>query len=295
MNELRPTKLKDILGQSQAVQTLETLLGSARARGDVLPHMLFDGPPGLGKTTLAGAVANEYNSKLYQAIGGSITTIKDLMPCLMQVKRGDILFIDEIHNVNKKVQECLFTVMEDFRLDIGRGLASFDFDPFTIVGATTDAGRLLKPFRDRFNIKVHLHLYDDDALAAIAESNASKLNIKFSKSDDLLNLAKACRGTPRIVNNYLKWIRDWSIHNKVKQIDSGIVTKALEAIGVDQEGLDDNDRMYIHTLRRFGKPVGLRTLVSATCLSQETIEHVIEPYLIKLGKLEKTSRGRSLL
>lgn len=293
MNNLRPTNFKDIIGQEDIKSCLNISIESAKKRNDVLSHTLLQSyGPGLGKTTMALAIANELGKKAYLTNGGSIRKVKDVLPYLTRLKRGDILFIDEIHRVKNNVQEALFTVMEDFRLDITKGAHSIEFSPFTLIGATTDPGLLLRPFYDRFIHKFTLEYYTIDELSSIIRANAQKLQINI---DDLAikEIANRSRFTPRVANSHLIWCRDYADVNRIR-LDIPTVEKAFSLKKIDRRGLDNADNQYIMALKASKKPLGLNTIASITGLSKETIEHQIEPYLLKLGIIEKLNLGRKL-
>jgi len=291
---LRPTTFDGIIGQNSTKECLKIAIDSARKRNDVLSHTIFLGPPGTGKTTLARATAAHLGAKIYLANGGSIKNVKDVLPYLSRLQRGDVLFIDEVHRVHTRVQEALFTVMEDFRLDVSKGALSISIKPFTLIGATTEAGMLLRPFYDRFIHQLTLDDYSVDELCKILMVNCAKLNI--AATDNAIKaMAKRSRFTPRIANSILQFCRDYTlIRVGGNTIYDTQVMEAMNLKKIDEKGLDSNDRRYIMVLKRAGKSVGLNTLVGTTGLSRETIEHQIEPYLLKLGMIEKTSKGRKL-
>ena len=303
-NPLRPTVFDDIIGQKQIIDNLKISIASAKARQDVLQHCLFYGNAGLGKTTLARALANELGVHIEIANGASIATNKDVLPYLMKMKKGSILFIDEIHRVNKKVQEYLLTVIEDFRLDIVIPATKKDFGEtvtidipkFCLVGATTEMGELVQPFLDRFKLKHFMTFYSTEELLSMLHGNASKMKVKVSE-EGLNVIAKASRGTPRIANNFLEWIRDYQIANDIKGLQKSEVTSAIQMQGVDENGLTPIDRDYLSALEKLSKesPVGVNTLCSALSLDKNTIEQKIEPWLIQQGYISKTPKGRILI
>jgi Holliday junction DNA helicase RuvB len=290
---LRPKNFDGIIGQDNVKACLKIAIESARKRGDVLNHSLFLGPAGTGKTTLALATAHELGSNILLANGGNIAKLKDVTPYLSRLQFGDVLFIDEVHRVNKRVQEALFTVMEDFRLDISKGCQSIHYKPFTLIGATTEAGMLLRPFYDRFIHQFQLENYSIEELCKIININLIKLNINAS-GKAVKNIAQRSRFTPRIANSLLQWCRDYAISIN-SDISDEIVNKSMNLKKIDKNGLDRADRQYIMVLKRAGKPLGLQTIVATTGLSRETIEHQIEPFLFKLGMIEKSSKGRMLV
>lgn len=291
---LRPDTFDGIIGQDDVKTCLNIAIESAKQRDDVLNHAIFLGPPGTGKTTLALATAKVMGSNIFLANGGNLKGIKDVLPYLTRLRRGDVLFIDEVHRVHTRVQEALFTVMEDFRLDIAKGATSLGFDPFTLIGATTEAGMLLRPFYDRFIHQFTLEDYTIEELSKILEINATKLDISIH-NDAVIGLASRSRYVPRIANSLLQFCRDCACVAGSKHVDRGVVERAMNLRKIDDKGLDKSDREYIMVLKRAGKPMGLNTIVASTSLSRETVEHQIEPYLLKMGIIEKTNKGRKLV
>jgi len=293
--DLRPTRLKDIVGQENIKECIEILIRSRR--NSTFPHCLFLGSTGLGKTTFATTIANELNKKIYLANGGNISDSSDVLPYLARLKRGDIFFIDEIHRVNKRVQEQLFTVMEDFRYDLAKNAYSVKLEPFTMLGATTESGMLLRPFYDRFEHQFFLEDYNINEISLIIRKNCEKL--KVSASDSAIDgMAKRSRFTPRIANSILSFCRDFacdSLSSGRISISRDIVESAMKLKKIDEQGIDNFDKKYIMVLKRASKPLGLNTLVGMTGFSKETIENQIEPYLLKLGIIDKTQKGRQLI
>lgn len=296
---LRPRKLSEYIGQDKAKNNLDIFIRAALNRGDALDHVLLYGPPGLGKTTLAGIIANELGVNFRQTSGPAIEKQGDLAALLTNLQERDVLFIDEIHRLSRSVEEVLYSAMEDYALDIiiGKGPSArsirLDIAPFTLIGATTKAGALAPPLRDRFGVISRLEYYTPEALVHIVKRAAEILEIPI-EDQGALEIARRSRGTPRIANRLLKRVRD------VAQIEGeGIITdeladKALRMLEVDKAGLDHTDRRMLSTMiRKFGGgPVGLDTLAAAISEATDTIEDVYEPFLIQLGFINRTPRGR---
>lgn len=295
MNNLRPDTLDGIIGNKELKKCLNISINSARLRNDTFPHILLSGPPGLGKTTFAYAIANELNAGVIDGHGGNLTSLKNVSPYFGRLRKPrQIFFIDEIHRTSKLVQELLFTAMEDYYVDPGKGIPKLKLEPFTLIGATTETGTLLKPLLDRFVQKHTLYLYSIEDLSIIIKKSAEKLNIKLADKA-VENLAVRSRGTPRVANNYLLWIRDYAYSKNLSTVSDSELDKCMLMRNVGKDGTDRQDKLYINTLRSFGGgPIGLNTLVATLSLSKETIEHNIEPFLLRLGKIRKTSKGRVL-
>ena len=303
-NNLRPEKFDDLIGQEEIIRNLTISLKSAIVRRDVLPHCLFYGGAGLGKTTIARALANELGVAIEIANGASIATNKHILPYLMKMQRGSILFIDEIHRINRKVQEYLLTVIEDFRLDIVIPAAknsqgetvSIDLPKFCLVGATTEMGELVQPFLDRFKLKHFMRFYRPEELLEMLKINANKLNVNISDSG-LEVLSKVSRGTPRTANHFLEWVRDYQVANSITSLQELEVTEAIRMQGIDDRGLNPIDRNYLNVLKKLSQeaPVGVSTLCSALNVDRQTIEQKIEPWLIQQGYISKTPRGRIIV
>jgi Holliday junction DNA helicase RuvB len=296
---LRPTSLDEYVGQSKSKEKLKIFIQAAKDRQEALDHVMLYGPPGLGKTTLAGIIANELNVNIHQTSGPAIERPGDLASILTNLQSSDVLFIDEIHRLNKMVEEVLYPAMEDYCLDIiiGKGPSArsvrLDLAPFTLVGATTKAGRLSSPLRDRFGVINRLEFYNKEELQEIILRSAEILEVDIEKHG-ALEIARRSRGTPRIANRLLKRVRDFAEVKADGIINQKVVDSALKLLEIDELGLDRIDHKLLKTiiLKFTGGPVGLNTLAASISEETETIEDVYEPYLLQLGFLERTPRGR---
>lgn len=296
---LRPKTLKEYIGQAKTKETLEIFIEAAKKRGEPLDHVLLYGPPGLGKTTLANIIAHEMGVQIRTTSGPAIERPGDLAAILTNLEHGDILFIDEIHRLNRSVEEVLYPAMEDFCLDIviGKGPSArsirLDIPPFTLVGATTRAGLLTSPLRDRFGVICKLEFYNEEDLQAIVTRAASILNVKISP-EGAREIARRSRGTPRVSNRLLKRVRDYAEVRAQGEITREVARAALEMLEVDRLGLDSVDRkMLLTIINKFnGGPVGLDTLAATIGEEAGTVEDVYEPYLLQQGFINRTPRGR---
>jgi holliday junction DNA helicase RuvB len=298
---LRPQRMKDMVGQREVAERLHIALDAARKRSEPLGHILFDGPPGLGKTTFATCIPREMGASMQIASGAALMAPKDLVPYLSNAEEGSILFIDEIHRLPKAVEEFLYPAMEDFRIDItlGEGMnartINMPLRPFTLIGATTRTGLISAPLRDRFHLREHLDFYSVDELSEIVRRSAVKLRVKI---DDVSaqEIARRSRGTPRLANNRLRWVRDYAVSRADGQITLDVAKAALEMQSIDTLGLDGQDRKYLETIARVfhGGPVGVEAVAHTLNLSPDTLSDEVEPYLLRSELVIRTPRGRKL-
>lgn len=298
-NHLRPHSLEEYIGQQKAKDMLRIYIDAAKSRGEALDHVLFYGPPGLGKTTLAGILAYEMGSELKITAGPAIEKPGEMAAILNNLNDGDILFIDEIHRLNRQVEEVLYPAMEDYAIDIviGKGATArsirLDLPHFTLVGATTRAGLLTAPLRDRFGVVEHLEFYTEEELAKIVTRSAKVLKVGI-EPEGASQIASRSRGTPRIANRFLKRVRDFAQVRHDGVITGAVASEALDLLNVDALGLDGTDRRILNIMiEKFaGGPVGLETLAAALSEDVGTLEDVYEPYLLKKGFINRTLRGR---
>ena len=296
---LRPQTLDDYIGQQKAKENLKIYIEAAKARGESLDHVLFYGPPGLGKTTLAGIIANEMGTHMKVTSGPAIGKPGEMAAILSNLQEGDVLFVDEIHRLNRQVEEVLYPAMEDYAIDImlGKGATArsirLDLPKFTLVGATTRAGLLSAPLRDRFGVVHHLEFYTVEELKTIILHSALTLGVEIDE-EGAYEMARRSRGTPRLANRLLKRVRDFAQVKYDGRISKEVASFALDLLEVDKMGLDQNDRNILMTMigKFAGGPVGLDTLAAAIGEDAGTIEDVYEPYLVKNGLINRTPKGR---
>ena len=298
---LRPQRMRDMVGQREVAARVEIAVDAARKRGETLGHILFDGPPGLGKTTFATCIPRDLGVELQIASGAALQAPKDLIPYLTNASEGSVLFIDEIHRLPKAVEEFLYPAMEDFRIDIALGegvnarTINMPLRPFTLIGATTRTGLLSAPLRDRFQMREHLDFYTVEELAEIVSRNARKLRVTM---DDLSasEIAGRSRGTPRLANNRLRWVRDYATSKADGHVNLELTRAALAMQGIDRLGLDVQDRRYLETIIRVfhGGPVGVEAIAHTINTAPDTLSDEVEPFLLRSELVIRTPRGRKV-
>lgn len=298
-DKLRPQSLSEVVGQTAVAERLSILIEAARRRSEPLPHLLFDGPPGLGKTTFACVLHKELGVDLHITSGAALDKKADILPYLTNASEGSILFIDEIHRLPRAVEEFLYPVMEDFRVDfvLGEGISArtinLPLKRFTIIGATTRSGMLSSPLRDRFHMHEHLEFYDPAELGRIVTTNAAKLRTTIDAAA-AEELAARSRGTPRLANSRLRWVRDYALARSDGHVSLTVARDALEMQEIDAQGLDKQDRRYLDTLIRVfkGGPTGVEALAATMHVAVDTLEEEVEPYLLRSEFIVRTPRGR---
>ena len=298
---LRPQRMAEMIGQSEVFERLQISIQAAKKRREPLGHILFDGPPGLGKTTFATCIPRELGVPMQIGNGATLKAPKDLIPYLMNAEEGSVLFIDEIHRMQKAVEEFLYPAMEDFRIDLVRGegvgaqTINMPLRPFTLIGATTRTGLISAPLRDRFQIREHLDFYSVDELSTIVRRSAGKLNVKVD-DNAAYEIAYRSRGTPRLANNRLRWVRDFADAKANGDISLTVAVDALEMYGIDKLGLDGQDRKFLETILRVfrGGPVGVESVAHTMNLAPDTLVDEVEPFLLRSGLVVRRPRGRCL-
>ncbi len=298
---LRPKSLEEFIGQPKLKKSLQVFLAAAKARGEAMDHVLLAGPPGLGKTSLAHIIAHELGSTIRVTAGPALTKVADLAGVLTNLEEGDVLFIDEVHRLQRSIEEVLYPAMEDYSLDlvVGQGPGArtlrLDLPRFTLVGATTRVGMLGSPLRDRFGMTYRLNFYEEDEVVKILTRSAKLLGVAID-TESLVEVSRRCRRTPRVANRLLKRIRDFAEVKKHKTVVREVVETALEMLEIDEVGLDPVDRLAMKVLaEQFdGGPVGLQTLAAVMAEEERTLEEVVEPYLLQCGFIQRTPRGRIL-
>jgi holliday junction DNA helicase RuvB len=299
--DLRPQRMRDMVGQREVYARLEIAVDAASKRGDPLGHILFDGPPGLGKTTFAMCIPHDLGVGLQIASGAALAAPKDVLPYLTNAEERSVLFIDEIHRLPKAVEEFLYPAMEDFRIDLtlGEGVnartINMALKPFTLIGATTRSGMLSSPLRDRFQLREHLDFYTVEELAEIVGRNAKKLRVEIADRA-AVEIAGRSRGTPRLANNRLRWVRDYAQSKADGRISLQVARDALQMQGIDIRGLDPQDRRYLETVARVfgGGPVGVEAVGHTMNVAPDTLIDEVEPYLLRSELVIRTPRGRRL-
>jgi len=298
---LRPQRMFEMVGQREVYARIEIAVLATRSRGEPLGHILFDGPPGLGKTTFATCIPRELGVSMQIGNGATLKAPKDVVPYLTNAEEGSVLFIDEIHRMQKSVEEFLYPAMEDFRIDLtlGEGVnartLNIQLKPFTLIGATTRTGLISPPLRDRFQMREHLDFYTEEELAEIIRRNAGKLNVKIDDAA-AMEIAVRSRGTPRLANNRLRWVRDYTDARADGTITLAIAQAALDMQGIDLLGLDPQDRKYLETILKVfkGGPVGVESVAHTMNVAPDTLVDEVEPFLLRSELVIRTPRGRRL-
>jgi Holliday junction DNA helicase RuvB len=298
---LRPQTMQEMVGQREVYERIQIAVSAAAKRGEALGHILFDGPPGLGKTTFATCIPRDLGVSVQIAIGPTLKAPKDVIPYLTNAEERSVLFIDEIHRMQKAVEEFLYPAMEDFRIDLtlGEGInartLNLQLKPFTLIGATTRSGLLSAPLRDRFQLREHLDFYSVDELAEIVRRNAGKLRVEV-EDRATFEIASRSRGTPRLANNRLKWVRDYALARADGRVTLSVAEDALQMQGIDKRGLDSQDRKYMATIARVfgGGPVGVEAVAHTMNLTPDTLIDEVEPFLLRSELIIRSPRGRRL-
>ena len=299
--DLRPQRMHEMVGQREVYERLQIAVDAAQKRDEPLGHILFDGPPGLGKTTFAMCIPRELGTSLQIASGAVLKAPKDVIPYLTNAEERSVLFIDEIHRMQKAVEEFLYPAMEDFRIDLtlGEGVnartINMPLRPFTLIGATTRTGLLSAPLRDRFQMREHLDFYSVEELAEIVRRNAAKLRVPI-EDEAAAEIARRSRGTPRLANNRLRWVRDYAVSRADGKITLAVARDALAMLGIDPLGLDPQDRKYLLTIARTfgGGPVGVEAVAHTMNVTLDTLVDEVEPYLLRAELIVRSPRGRKL-
>ncbi len=299
--DLRPQRMAEMVGQRAVYERIQIAVDASRKRSETLGHILFDGPPGLGKTTFATVIPRDLGVPLQIASGAALMAPKDVLPYLTNASKGSVLFIDEIHRIPKAVEEFLYPAMEDFRIDIvlGEGVnartLNMPLQPFTLIGATTRTGLLSAPLRDRFQMREHLDFYSIEELSEIIRRNANKLSVQIT-ADACREIAVRSRGTPRLANNRLRWVRDYATSKADGNVTTEIADAALKMQGIDVRGLDDQDCRYMRTIIRVfhGGPVGVEAVAHTMNVAIDTLIDEVEPFLLRSELIVRTPRGRKV-